>query len=138
MNQPFYYSWSAQNAAVDFPVERADADEFILNDGRRIYDFISTSFQANFGHSHPAITERVAAQLKLMPIASPKSTFDLKKRVSSRLVDLIDRGPGKIFYTVSGSESVENALKIARQLTCLLYTSPSPRDATLSRMPSSA
>ena len=25
-----------------------------------------------------------------------------------------------------------------RQLTCLLYTSPSPRDATLSRMPSSA
>ena len=26
----------------------------------------------------------------------------------------------------------------ARTLTCLLYTSPSPRDATLSRMPSSA
>ena len=26
----------------------------------------------------------------------------------------------------------------ARQRTCLLYTSPSPRDATLSRMPSSA
>ena len=29
-------------------------------------------------------------------------------------------------------------LLIARQDTCLLYTSPSPRDATLSRMPSSA
>ena len=27
---------------------------------------------------------------------------------------------------------------IHRDLTCLLYTSPSPRDATLSRMPSSA
>ena len=26
----------------------------------------------------------------------------------------------------------------ARSLICLLYTSPSPRDATLSRMPSSA
>ena len=26
----------------------------------------------------------------------------------------------------------------ARGITCLLYTSPSPRDATLSRMPSSA
>ena len=25
-----------------------------------------------------------------------------------------------------------------RELACLLYTSPSPRDATLSRMPSSA
>ena len=28
--------------------------------------------------------------------------------------------------------------KIKRFLPCLLYTSPSPRDATLSRMPSSA
>ena len=28
--------------------------------------------------------------------------------------------------------------KIATNITCLLYTSPSPRDATLSRMPSSA
>ena len=26
----------------------------------------------------------------------------------------------------------------AKEITCLLYTSPSPRDATLSRMPSSA
>ena len=29
-------------------------------------------------------------------------------------------------------------IKIARSIFCLLYTSPSPRDATLSRMPSSA
>ena len=29
-------------------------------------------------------------------------------------------------------------MKFARTVICLLYTSPSPRDATLSRMPSSA
>ena len=36
--------------------------------------------------------------------------------------------------------SVYLALRLAQVLdtTCLLYTSPSPRDATLSRMPSSA
>ena len=32
----------------------------------------------------------------------------------------------------------EHALRHYHDLTCLLYTSPSPRDATLSRMPSSA
>ena len=32
----------------------------------------------------------------------------------------------------------ENADQIAQYGACLLYTSPSPRDATLSRMPSSA
>ena len=31
-----------------------------------------------------------------------------------------------------------NSSRIAHRYLCLLYTSPSPRDATLSRMPSSA
>ena len=34
--------------------------------------------------------------------------------------------------------SLELALGLWLWATCLLYTSPSPRDATLSRMPSSA
>ena len=113
----FYYSWTAQNAAVDFSVERAEGDEFVLIDGRRIYDFISTSFQANFGHNHATIKKRIVEQLNVMPIASPKATFDLKTRVSNQLLDLIGLGPGKVFYSTSGSESVENALKMARQLT---------------------
>ena len=33
---------------------------------------------------------------------------------------------------------VEAVSKTKKNHTCLLYTSPSPRDATLSRMPSSA
>ena len=39
-----------------------------------------------------------------------------------------------------GEVSKRSLLKLSQRLrgTCLLYTSPSPRDATLSRMPSSA
>ena len=33
---------------------------------------------------------------------------------------------------------LQSNLRLALPQTCLLYTSPSPRDATLSRMPSSA
>ena len=36
------------------------------------------------------------------------------------------------------AESIELSTRLMRFYTCLLYTSPSPRDATLSRMPSSA
>ena len=35
-------------------------------------------------------------------------------------------------------DAVEIAKNVANSIVCLLYTSPSPRDATLSRMPSSA
>ena len=42
-------------------------------------------------------------------------------------------------YTVDVAESGEQAVEmLAEPSSCLLYTSPSPRDATLSRMPSSA
>ena len=35
-------------------------------------------------------------------------------------------------------QEMEDTLVEVRSTSCLLYTSPSPRDATLSRMPSSA
>jgi taurine--2-oxoglutarate transaminase len=115
--RPFYYTWNFQPASDAFVVDRAEHDEFVLRDGRRVYDFISTSFQAGFGHSHPMIREAIHRQVDAMPIASPKSTFDLKERVSRRLIELLGLPGGKLFYTVSGSEAVENALKMARQLT---------------------
>ena len=39
------------------------------------------------------------------------------ERVTRRLADLLQLDGGKIFYTVSGAESVENALKIARHFS---------------------
>ena len=39
------------------------------------------------------------------------------------------------FYKTTG---ISNSVTTDKVNTCLLYTSPSPRDATLSRMPSSA
>ena len=45
----------------------------------------------------------------------------------------------RLFVDATNSEIERNKTNISRQSrTCLLYTSPSPRDATLSRMPSSA
>ena len=49
-----------------------------------------------------------------------------------------DAGAGGLaFIRVKGDE-LETIGAIKNNLSCLLYTSPSPRDATLSRMPSSA
>ena len=39
---------------------------------------------------------------------------------------------------VSDVEQIDHAAEWTKNVACLLYTSPSPRDATLSRMPSSA
>ena len=59
----------------------------------------------------------------------------LRKEVDKLRDNWINAGPG-----VPGvdPEVALDRLRFAKDHLCLLYTSPSPRDATLSRMPSSA
>lgn len=116
MTRPFFLTWNRQDSAT-LNVQSAEHDEFVLTDGTRIYDFLSTSFQTSFGHNHPLIVERIKKQLEQMPIASTRAEFDLKEQVSHKLLELLGRqNKGRLFFTVSGAESVENALKIARQI----------------------
>ena len=49
-----------------------------------------------------------------------------------------DNGKGKVYFLNFKPESSDEWKKLAKDYTCLLYTSPSPRDGLLSRMPSSA
>ena len=63
------------------------------------------------------------------PSGCGKSTF---LRCINRMNDLIE------ICKVTGSIKVDNEEIISSSTDCLLYTSPSPRDLSTSRMPSSA
>ena len=63
-----------------------------------------------------------------------EKTLYLRHEDLNELNELLDHGStGKIEMEDGASSILVNS-----DSTCLLYTSPSPRDATLSRMPSSA
>jgi taurine--2-oxoglutarate transaminase len=113
----YFLTWSKQLDVATLDVDQAEGDEFVLTDGRRVFDFLSTSFQASFGHSNTTILQRIQSQMEQMSIASPKARFALKDRVTDRLLERLKLDGGKIFYTVGGAESVENALKIVRHWT---------------------
>ena len=116
MSLPFYVTWTAQKNAVTLPLRDAEGSWLILDDGTRVFDLVSTSFQASFGYKNRRITEPMRRQLEGLSIAAPKAVFPMKVRETERLLKQVGV-PGRIFYTTSGAESVENALKIARQLT---------------------
>ena len=46
--------------------------------------------------------------------------------------------PGAMLGVIGGGQLGRMFVMAAQQMGCLLYTSPSPRDGLLSRMPSSA
>ncbi|OUR94859.1 hypothetical protein A9Q84_17275 [Halobacteriovorax marinus] len=115
-DHPFYITWTAQKKAYTLPIIGAKKGYFLTDENRKIYDLCSTSYQAAFGHSDKTIKGAIKKQLDQFSIASPKSVFDLKTTATNKLLELISL-KGKIFYTVSGAESIENALKMCRQIT---------------------
>ena len=62
--------------------------------------------------------------------------FDPEYFSSTLMDDGLDRSQMQQLMSSSHMPYILNRLNVS--LSCLLYTSPSPRDATLSRMPSSA
>ncbi|SIN84476.1 aspartate aminotransferase family protein [Vannielia litorea] len=83
-------------------------------DGREVLDGTAGLWCCNAGHARPRIVEAVQAQVAELDYAPafqmghPKA-FEL----ANRLVDMAPEGMDHVFYTNSGSESVETALKIA-------------------------
>ena len=71
-----------------------------------------------------------------------KKTFSKAMLMAMSLVALTACGNNDSNTTTDNktetTQSAENKTEDADKKDCLLYTSPSPRDATLSRMPSSA
>lgn len=92
----------------------ADGMYYTTSDGRKVLDGTAGLWCCNAGHNQPRIVEAIAKQTSELDYAPafqmghPKA-FEL----ATKLVDMAPEGIDHVFYTNSGSESVETALKIA-------------------------
>ena len=64
----------------------------------------------------------------------------MTRKLESKYIYAVKEFAEEFFVLTCGEHEGPRGVNriIERSLSCLLYTSPSPRDATLSRMPSSA
>jgi beta-alanine--pyruvate transaminase len=92
----------------------ADGMRYTTSDGRQVLDGTAGLWCCNAGHCRPRISAAIAEQAAEMDYAPafqmghPKA-FEL----ANRLVGIAPEGMEHAFFTNSGSESVETALKIA-------------------------
>ena len=87
---------------------------YTTTDGRQVLDGTAGLWCVNAGHCRPKIIEAIqqqAAELDYAPAfqMGHPNAFEL----ANRLVDLAPDGLDHVFFTNSGSESVDTALKIA-------------------------
>ncbi|CAD7340902.1 aspartate aminotransferase family protein [Sphingomonadales bacterium 56] len=84
------------------------------DDGRDILDGSAGLWCVNAGHGRKEIASAVAAQLEGLDYApSFQLGHPLAFRFAERLAEIAPAGLDRIFFTGSGSESVDTALKIA-------------------------
>ena len=113
-------------AAVWPPYARFDADalpvvaaagvRLTLADGRELIDGIANWWSACHGHGHPHIRAAFSAQLDRFPhVMFAGLAHESAYRLAERLTRLVPGDFSRVFFTESGSVSVEVGMKIALQ-----------------------
>ena len=87
---------------------------YTTSDGRQVLDGTAGLWCCNAGHCRPKITEaiqRQAAELDYAPAF--QMGHPIAFELANRVIDIAPQGIEHVFYTNSGSEAVETALKLA-------------------------
>ena len=93
---------------------RAEGMYYWTADGREILDGVAGLWCVNAGHGRREISEAVAKQLLTMDYAPAfQMGHPIAFELANRLSALAPAGLDRVFFTNSGSESVDTALKIA-------------------------
>jgi beta-alanine--pyruvate transaminase len=83
-------------------------------DGRQVLDAVAGLWCVNAGHARREITQAVATQLETLDYAPPfQMGHPPAFQLANELVKIAPAGLDHVFFTNSGSESVDTALKIA-------------------------
>ena len=93
----------------------AEGTWYTRADGRQIYDGLSGLWTCGAGHCRTEIAEAVSRQLSSLDY-SPGFQFGqpLSFQLAERITEFMPEGLNRVFFSDSGSESADTALKMAR------------------------
>jgi beta-alanine--pyruvate transaminase len=92
----------------------AEGHFYQTDDGRKVYDTFSGLWTCGLGHCHPRIVAAVQKQVATLDYAMGfQAGHDKVFELAEKVTDLAPEPFKQVFFTNSGSESVDTALKIA-------------------------
>jgi taurine--2-oxoglutarate transaminase len=112
------YEWGIQAGVNPLVIDHARGVYFWDTNGKRYLDFNSQLMCVNIGHGDPRMIAAIHQQMERVCYVVPRGATTTARAEAGRL--LIDAAPNnlhKAFFTMAGSDAVENAIKIARAFT---------------------
>ncbi len=106
-------------APIGLEVERAEGSWLYSTDGRRYLDMFSGIGVSALGHGHPAVLGAITRQLRrhLHVMVYGEYIIEAQAKLAARLAAVLPAGLDRVYFTNSGAEAIEGALKTARKHT---------------------
>jgi taurine--2-oxoglutarate transaminase len=124
-----YGSWKAQKGwKCPLLITRAEGARFYDQDGKSYLDFASQLMCSNLGHGNPGVIAAIQKQAARLPYIAPSFVCEAKANAVEALLRVMPEGLDQFFFSTSGTEANEAALKIIRQ-----YCQPEGRYKIISR-----
>ncbi|HJW75805.1 MAG TPA: aminotransferase class III-fold pyridoxal phosphate-dependent enzyme [Thermoleophilia bacterium] len=107
-----------QGRATGMVVERGEGSWFYTADGEKWLDMVMGIAVVNTGHGHPKVLAAAREQMEKL-VQGQMALFYTQPpmKLADKLCEIVPGDMDRVLYTNSGAESVENAVKLAKQVT---------------------
>ncbi|MCR4315942.1 MAG: aminotransferase class III-fold pyridoxal phosphate-dependent enzyme [Planctomycetes bacterium] len=104
-------------AKFPFSVERGEGCYIVDDHGNRYLDFYAGHAVTLTGHCHPRIVGAIQSQAEELIFYSSAAYSSVRGRAAAKLVSLAPKNIARVFFSNSGAEANENAIKMSRRVT---------------------
>jgi taurine--2-oxoglutarate transaminase len=112
-----YGTWRRQKGWNPLHVTKAEGCYFFDSTGKRYLDFSAQLMCSNLGHGNRAVIDAIKAQAEELAFIAPGYTTSARAELTKELLEVLPKGLTNYFFTTSGTEANEAAIKIARLYT---------------------
>lgn len=112
-----YGTWRAQRGWKPLHIVDAEGCTFTDASGKRYLDFSSQLMCSTLGHKNKAVVDAICQQARTLPYIGPQFATTARAELSALLLEVLPKGLTKYFFTTSGTEANEAAIRMARLVT---------------------
>ena len=112
-----YGTWRRQKGFNPLNIVDAEGSYFTDSSGKRYLDLSSQLMCSNLGHKNRAVIDAIKQQAEELAFIAPGYTTKARSELCNELLTVLPKGLTKYFFTTSGTEANEAAIKIARLYT---------------------
>jgi len=113
---PFLHPFARPARSEFLRIVRGEGAFVFDERGKRYVDAMASLWYMNVGHGHPEMIESIARQLRKLASYHTYEPFSNEpaEELAARIAEIAPMERPRVFFTSSGSESVDTAIKLAR------------------------